>query len=223
MASTVFAKRQLCVERKLPFWRRIPRELDSRVLFEMCRIVEHLLIAADRLAANFPLQVSLYSAVEIVKVAWAEVTAACVRNCFRIASFFDVVPDAEPDASEENQSSGNLGQRVVISNMRGHDIGWDYFISADKDADIVEPCTDKGAICEVWAESNAEESDDVETSEPAPITTPVAMGYIYGLGQLVYAKRLSEDHTSALNKLESAFIRSTLQKQTSTREFIAKQ
>ncbi|KAH9361466.1 hypothetical protein HPB48_004591 [Haemaphysalis longicornis] len=62
------------------------------------RVVEHLVIAVDRPAANLPLRGSLYSAVEIMKAAWSEVIATCVRNCFRKAGFVDTQPEAEPNA-----------------------------------------------------------------------------------------------------------------------------
>nr|XP_054924027.1 uncharacterized protein LOC129383462 [Dermacentor andersoni] len=48
-----------------------------------------------------------------------EVTAACVWNCFCKASFIDAVPDAEPDASKDDRSGGDLWQRVVDSEMGG--------------------------------------------------------------------------------------------------------
>ncbi|KAH9378862.1 hypothetical protein HPB48_022632 [Haemaphysalis longicornis] len=53
------------------------------------RVVELLVIAVDRPAANLPLLVSLYPAVDTVNVAWSEVTATCVQNCFRNAGFVD--------------------------------------------------------------------------------------------------------------------------------------
>ncbi|KAH9381012.1 hypothetical protein HPB48_008226 [Haemaphysalis longicornis] len=51
---------------------------------------------------------------------------------------------------------------------------------ADEDADTAEPCTDEGSVNEVRGKSDAEESDtdDDDTSEPAPISAPIAMGYI---------------------------------------------
>ncbi|KAH9381745.1 hypothetical protein HPB48_010564 [Haemaphysalis longicornis] len=80
------------------------------------RFVERLVIAVDPPAANLPLRGSLCSAVEMVKAAWSEVTATCVRNCFRKASFVDTQPEAEPDASD-GQSGGDLWQRVIDSDM----------------------------------------------------------------------------------------------------------
>ncbi|KAH7971590.1 hypothetical protein HPB52_000333 [Rhipicephalus sanguineus] len=64
-----------------------------------------MLIAVDWPAANLPLRVSLYSALEMVKASWAEVTATCVQNCFRKAGFADVGADADP---EEDHSGGDL-------------------------------------------------------------------------------------------------------------------
>lgn len=66
-------------------------------------------------------------------------------------------------------------------------IGSDDFVCADEDADTAEPCTDEGIVNEVRGKSDGEESDggDDETSEPAPISAPVAMGYIEDLKQLV--------------------------------------
>ncbi|KAH6928129.1 hypothetical protein HPB50_012120 [Hyalomma asiaticum] len=95
--------------------------------------MEHLLTAVDHTAASLPLRVSLHTAV--VKAAWTEVMATCVQNCFRKASFVDVGPDAEPKASEEKHSNGNLWQHIVDSNMGGQDMCWDGFISHDDDVD----------------------------------------------------------------------------------------
>ncbi|XP_072143697.1 tigger transposable element-derived protein 6-like [Dermacentor andersoni] len=86
-------------------------------------IVEHLFIAVDHPAVNLMLRVSLYSAIEMVETAWSEVTAACVRNCFRKASFINTVPDVEPDASEHDWSSGDLSQHIVDSDMGGYWLG----------------------------------------------------------------------------------------------------
>ncbi|KAH9375210.1 hypothetical protein HPB48_012888 [Haemaphysalis longicornis] len=51
-----------------------------------------------------------------MKAAWSEVTATCVRNCFRKAGFVDTQPAVEPDASN-GQSGGDLWQRVMDSDM----------------------------------------------------------------------------------------------------------
>ncbi|KAH6936237.1 hypothetical protein HPB50_015029 [Hyalomma asiaticum] len=108
----------------------------------------------------------------------------------------DVGPDANPEVSEEDHSSGDLWQRVVDSDMGGRDIRWDDFVTADDDADTAEPCTDEGIVNEVRGKSDSEESDDDddETLEPAPTSVPVAVGYIDSLRQLVYAKGLGEEH-----------------------------
>ncbi|XP_077559248.1 uncharacterized protein LOC144174411 [Haemaphysalis longicornis] len=174
-------------------------------------VVERLVIAVDRPEANLPLRVSLHSAVEMVKAARSQVAATCVRNCFRKAGFVDAKPESEPDSSD-GQSSGNLRQRVIDSDMGGHDLGWDDFVCADEDADTAEPCTEEGIVNEARGKSDAEESDadDDETSEPAPISAPV------------YAKGLGEEHAAALNKLETALITSALQKQTAIMDFFAK-
>lgn len=52
------------------------------------RTMERSPIAVDCPATNLP-HVLLYSAIEMVKVAWAEVMATCVRNCFCKAGFVD--------------------------------------------------------------------------------------------------------------------------------------
>ncbi|KAH9371646.1 hypothetical protein HPB48_000500 [Haemaphysalis longicornis] len=149
----------------------------------------------------------------MVKAAWAEVAASCVRNCFRKAGFVDTQPESEHDASD-----------VIDSDMGDHDLGWDDLVCADEDADTAEPCTDEGIVNEVRGKSDAEESDadDDETSEPAPISAPIAMGYIEDLKQLLYAKGLGEEHAAGLNKLEAAFIMSALQKQRAIIDFFAK-
>ncbi|KAH7976400.1 hypothetical protein HPB52_013137 [Rhipicephalus sanguineus] len=124
---------------------------------------------------------------EMLKASWMEVTATCVQNCFRKAGFVDVGPDAKPEAPEEDQSGGDLWQRVVDSDMGERDTCWEDFITADDDADTAEPCTDEGIVNEVHGKSDSEEldDDDDETLEPAPTSVPVAIGYIDSLRQLV--------------------------------------
>lgn len=117
-----------------------------------------------------------------------------------------------------------MWQRVIGSDMGGHDLGWDDFVCAHEDADSAELCTDEGIVNEVRGKSDAEESDadNDETSEPAPISAPVAMGYIEDLKQVVYAKGFGKEHAAALNKLETALIKSALQKETAITDFFAK-
>ncbi|KAH6945491.1 hypothetical protein HPB50_008758 [Hyalomma asiaticum] len=181
-------------------------------------------IVFKSIVANLPLRVSLYSALEMVKASWVEVTATCVQNCFRKAGFADVGPDADPEASEEDHSGGDLWQRVVDSDKGGRDICWDDFVTADDDADTAEPCKDEGIVNEVRGKSDSEESDDDddEALEPAPTSVPVAIGYIDSLRQLVYAKGLGEEHAVALNKLETTLIASALSKQTCITDFFVK-
>ncbi|KAH7969996.1 hypothetical protein HPB52_023659 [Rhipicephalus sanguineus] len=102
------------------------------------------------------------------------------RATYVDAGFADVGADADPEASEEDHSGGDLWQRVVDSDMGGRDICWDDFVMADDDADTAEPCTDEDIVIEVCGKSDSEESDDDddETLEPAPTSVPVAIGYI---------------------------------------------
>ncbi|KAH9372939.1 hypothetical protein HPB48_019264 [Haemaphysalis longicornis] len=110
------------------------------------------------------------------------VTSTCVRNSLLKAGFVDTQPGDEPDASV-GQSGSDLWQRVIDSEIGGHDLGWYDFVCADENADTAEPCKDQGIVNEVLGKSDAEESDadDDETSDPAPISAPVAMGYMEDL------------------------------------------
>ncbi|KAH9379433.1 hypothetical protein HPB48_007891 [Haemaphysalis longicornis] len=126
----------------------------------------------------------------MVKAAWSEVTATCVRNCFRKAGFVDTQAQVEFDASD-GQSGGDLWQRVIDSDMGGggHDLRWDDLVCADDDADTLKSCSDEGIGKEMRGKSDSEElgADDDETSEPAPISQPVATRNIEDLlKQLVY-------------------------------------
>ncbi|KAH9360057.1 hypothetical protein HPB48_020283 [Haemaphysalis longicornis] len=107
---------------------------------------------------------------------------------------------------------------------RGRDLCLDDLICADEDADTAEPCTVEGIVNEVRGKGDAKESeaDNVETSEPAPISAPVAMGYMEDLKQLVYAKGLGGGHVAALKELGTALIKSALQTQTAITDFFAK-
>ncbi|KAH6947787.1 hypothetical protein HPB50_021427 [Hyalomma asiaticum] len=146
-------------------------------------IVKRFLIAVDRPAASLPLQVSLYSAVERVKVVWAEVMATCIQNCFCKAGFIDIGHDAKPEASEEGHSSESCMDEGIVNEVRGK-------------SDLEE----------------SDDNSD-ETLEPTSTSAPVVVGYIDSLRQLVYAKGLGEQHADTLNKLETALTTSALQKQ----------
>ncbi|KAH9372060.1 hypothetical protein HPB48_019003 [Haemaphysalis longicornis] len=93
--------------------------------------------------------------------------------------------------------------------MGGHDLGWDDFACADEDADTDEPCTDEGIVNEMRGKSHAEESDadDYETTEPSPISAPIAMGCIEDPKQLFYTKGLREELAAALNNLRPPSLR----------------
>ncbi|KAH6923741.1 hypothetical protein HPB50_005812 [Hyalomma asiaticum] len=135
------------------------------------------IVAVDRPAANLPLRVSLYSALEMVKASWAEVTATCVQNCFRKAGFADVEPDADPEASEEDHSGGDLWQRVVDSDMGGRDICWDDFVTANADADTAEPCTDEALSMKCAARYVTADAIKVEPCSP-PTSPPPGSQYV---------------------------------------------
>ncbi|KAK8768954.1 hypothetical protein V5799_014581 [Amblyomma americanum] len=51
-------------------------------------------------------------AVKMMKAAWAEVTATCVRNCFCKAGFVNTVSDAEPDTSEAEEVFTSVGREL---------------------------------------------------------------------------------------------------------------
>ncbi|KAH9360110.1 hypothetical protein HPB48_003832 [Haemaphysalis longicornis] len=127
----------------------------------------------------------------MVKAACWEVTATFVRNCFHKAGFVDTQPEAEPDASDGHESStptwGAMTSARTIS-----------FVPM-KMLTTAEPCRDEGTVDEVRGKSDAEESDaDAdETSEPAPISAPVSIGYIMTLNNL-FTTRASAKSTRLL-------------------------
>ncbi|KAH9366376.1 hypothetical protein HPB48_018137 [Haemaphysalis longicornis] len=139
----------------------------------------------------------------MVNAAWSEVTTTCVPNCFRKAGFVDTQPEAQPDASD-GQSGGDLWQRVIDSDMVAGTIS---FVQM------------KMLPLRNHARTRESDANDDETSEPAPISAPVSMGYIEDFKQLVYAKGLGEDHAASL---KTALIKSALQKQTAITNLFAK-
>ncbi|KAH7954830.1 hypothetical protein HPB49_021970 [Dermacentor silvarum] len=116
--------------------------------------MQSMLIAVEHPATNLQLQGSLYYATQMVRTAWVEVKAVYARNCFRKVGFVDA-PDAEPDASKEDKSIDDLWQHLVSSDMGGWDVGWDNFVSADNNADVMEPCMDDGIAFKVRGISDA--------------------------------------------------------------------
>lgn len=111
-----------------------------------------------------------------------EVTAACVQNCFRKVGFVNVVHDVEPDASEENQSGGDLWQRVVGSDVEAMTLA---------ETILFLLMTTLTLWKRAWTRAPfMNKSNGDETLEPAPISMAVAMGYIEGLREHVYAKVL---------------------------------
>ncbi|KAH9361579.1 hypothetical protein HPB48_001456 [Haemaphysalis longicornis] len=158
----------------------------------------------------------------MVKAAWSEVTATCVRNCFRKAGFVDTQPEAEPDASD-GQSGGDLWQRVIDSDMGAMTSAGTISFVPMKMLTLRNRARTRASLMKCGARAmRRNRTGDDETSEPAPISAPVAMGYIEDLKQLVYAKGLGEEHAAALNKLETALIKSALQKQTTITDLFAK-
>ncbi|KAH9378636.1 hypothetical protein HPB48_014044 [Haemaphysalis longicornis] len=121
----------------------------------------------DCTAANLPLRVSLYSAVEMVTDSWWEVTATCCA-----------IVSTRPASSTRNRKASLMLPMVSPAAIWGSESstptwgamtsGWDESVCADEDADTAEPCTYEDIVNEVRGERDAEESDadDDETSEP---------------------------------------------------------
>ncbi|XP_072144529.1 tigger transposable element-derived protein 6-like [Dermacentor andersoni] len=186
------------------------------------RVVQRMLIAVDRPAANVSLQVSLYSAIEMIKAAWMEVTPECIRNCFRKAGFADA-PEAGIEDTEQSQPDDDLWRRVVDANLAGCDLDWQDFVDVDDAAEVAESFCDETAVREVRASSDAEASDnDNDPSEPAPVNATTAMSHIEALRNLVYFKALGDEHIAALNKLETAVIGCALTRQTTITDFFSR-
>lgn len=91
------------------------------VVRERWYIAKRLLIAVDRLVSNSPLQVSMYLAVETVKAPCMEAIATWAQNYLRKASFVDVGPDAQPNASE-GRWGGDLWQHIVDYDIWGRGV-----------------------------------------------------------------------------------------------------
>ncbi|XP_072140427.1 tigger transposable element-derived protein 6-like [Dermacentor andersoni] len=185
------------------------------------RVVQRMLIAVDRPAANVPLQVSLYSAIKMIKAAWMEVTPECIRNCFRKAGFADA-PEAGIEDTEQSQPDDDLWRRVVDANLACCDLDWQDFVDVDDAAEVAESFCDETAVREVRASSDAEASDDDnDPSEPAPVSATTAVSHIEALRNLVYFKALGDEHIAALNKLETAVIGCALTRQTTITDFFS--
>nr|XP_050030129.1 zinc finger protein 287-like [Dermacentor andersoni] len=186
-------------------------KLSHRIIFKSINgeSASWMLIAVHRPPAKVPLQVSLYTAVEMIKVAWMEVTPECIRNCFRKASFADT-PEEGIEDTQQSQPDDDLWRHVVDANLAGCDLDWQDFVDVDDAAEVAESFCDENAIREVRASSDAEAlDDDSDPSEPAPISTTTAVSHIEALRNLVYFKALDDEHIAALNKLETAVIGSS--------------
>lgn len=82
--------------------------------FKACyqhHVTQRTLITIYRIAAKFPLRISLFMAVEIFKTAWIELTASCIRNCFHNAGFTNVV-------KADNDNTGTSIFHTSISCMQ---------------------------------------------------------------------------------------------------------
>lgn len=205
--------------------------LDMGIIhaFKVCyrrRVIQRLLIAIDRPDAAMPVRISLLAAVEMLKAAWMELTAECIANCFRKAGFMGPGTEDAIDHPQEGRSHEDLWQRVVDTQLAGPDVAWDDFVSADDDADIAEPCTDEAIVREVRALPDCPETDEDDDEDaalpPVAVNASTAIGYIASLKELVCSRGLGDEHITALEKLETAVMRSALKKQTCIMGFFQK-
>lgn len=102
-----------------------------------------MLIALDRAGANVPLQVSLFTCVEMLKAAWIEqLTVEGIVNCFRKVGF--MVPRIMDDVKRSRDLiQVELRQCVIGVQLAGPDVAGTDFVGADNDAEIAELCSDK--------------------------------------------------------------------------------
>ncbi|XP_050046587.3 tigger transposable element-derived protein 6-like, partial [Dermacentor andersoni] len=168
------------------------------------------------------------AAVDMLKVAWMELTAECIENCFRKAGFMGPGTEDVIDHPPEGRSHEGLWQRVVDTQMAGPDVACDDFVSADDDADIAEPCTDEAIVREVRALPDCPETDEDDDEDaalpPVAVNASTAIGYIASLKELkeLCSRGPGDEHITALEKLETAVIRSALKKQTCITDFFQK-
>ncbi|XP_065299391.1 tigger transposable element-derived protein 6-like [Dermacentor albipictus] len=165
-----------------------------------------------------PVRISLLAAVDMLKAAWMELTAECIENCLRKAGFMGPGTEDAIDHSLEGRSDEDLWQRVADTQLAGPDVAWNDFVSADDDADIAEPCTDEAIVREVRALPDCPETDEDDDEDaalpPVAANASTAISYIVSLKELVCSRGLGDEHITALEKLETAVMRSALKKQT---------
>ncbi|XP_065286853.1 tigger transposable element-derived protein 6-like [Dermacentor albipictus] len=173
-----------------------------------------------------PVHISLLAAVDMLKAAWMELTAECIENCFRKAGFMGTGTEDAIDHPPEGRSHEDLWQRVVDTQLAAPDVAWDDLVSADDDADIAEPCTDEAIVREVRALPDCPETDEDYDEDaalpPVAVNASTAIGYIASLKELLCSRGLGDEHITALEKLETAVMRSALKKQTCITDFFQK-
>lgn len=101
-------------------------------------VIQRMPIALDQAGADAPLRISLFVAVEMLKAVWIELSAEGIVNCFHKA--YGPRNDVERPC---DLTQVELWQRVVDVQLARRDIAWNYFVSADDNAETAEPCTDE--------------------------------------------------------------------------------
>ena len=177
-------------------------------------LVNRLLAAVDRNDNNF--KVDILQAINVLSIAWREVTPTTVANCFRKAGFVkddNPVGDGDQEINPDDLFWDEVQEEFAI------DVPFENYVAVDDDVLTSESMTE-GNIVDAVRKAN--ESTDIKPEEPendeeeeefqkyVPENTAQCLEYISGIHTFFQSSKVPENVLEALKTLEDHALKSSV-------------
>lgn len=152
--------------------------------------------------------ISLLDALNILRIAWKEVSSSTIANCFRKAGLTkEASSDIDPEIEESIKFDFSEAQ---AQNILPEDVTFDEYVSMDDEIMTSEPITDEAIISEIkCAESiddnlhySSETEEEDDNSEDHNVSSIEAFNALKTVRRFVMQTENSSESLDAVDKLE---------------------
>ena len=178
-------------------------------------LVNRLLAAVDRNDNNF--KVDILQAINILSIAWREVTPITVANCFRKAGFVkedNPVDDGDQEINPEDIFWDAVQEEFAI------DVPFENYVAVDDDVLTSETMTESDIVDAVKKSNDAadikpeepenDEGEEEEIQRYVPENTAQCLEYISGIHTFFQSSKVPEHVLEALKTLEDHALKSSV-------------
>ena len=160
------------------------------------------------------IRINIKQAIDMIAIAWREVTSSTIANCFRKVGFIKSQRPAEQpvEAQEIPEIAVDRNIWETVQENMGITITFEEYVSADDTVSTTESVTEEEIVQSILAsrgpkeETDGHEEDEEETEEKEdcniPMNTVQCLGAIAGIRRFFQASDLPDNVFDAITVLE---------------------